>query len=201
MAAGLAHEIRSPLAAVKAAVEVLRDTEHFSNEGREITFEIDAEIRKVDRVLQQFLDFTTEPAPNMEPVFLDVVVDAVREMLPDGAENIRVSRLPASLQLRCDAAMLQSVLFELLQNGVEHGGGPVQLRVNSGGNKVQIEIRNKRRVMEPEVVSNLFRPFFSTVSGRAGLGLCIVARRLAAMKGSIRVLPGRKGFEITLVKG
>lgn len=201
MAAGLAHEIRSPLAAVKAAVEVLRDTEYLSSEGRQIIFEIDAEILKVDRVLKQFLDFSTQPEPNLEPVSLHLVVDAVRKMLPEGEENLRVSRFPVSLQIQCDPTMLQAVLFELVQNGVEHGGGIPQWRVRSEGNSVRMGFRNKGVIMKPEVVSNLFQPFFSTLPGRAGLGLCIAARRLAAMKGSIRVLPARNGFEISLAKG
>ena len=201
-AAGLDHEIRNPLAGMKAAVEILRETEKLSSEGLQVTAEINSEIEQIDRVLKQFLEFTSWPQSYIEDFPLAELVASVCDDVGVGSpgREIDVSISP-TLRVRADVPLLQRVVAEVLQNAIDHGAEPPAVRARVRGSKIVIRISNSGAPIDREIAKRVFEPFFSTRARRAGLGLPTTERRLAAMNGKIRLLPARNGFEIILPKG
>lgn len=202
LAQGLSHEIRSPLAAIKAALEVLLETEELSHQAKQIVAEIDVEIEQIDRVMRQFLDFTLCPQPHMEDIPLDALAESVCDQLkekPPGF-NLTVS-VPKQLQVRGDIPMLQKVLAELTKNAIDHGADLVTIEGRVEEGKAVIQVRNSGAPIDKEITHRIFEPFFSTRTRRAGLGLSIAQRWVVAMNGTIKMLPARNGFEIMLNRG
>ncbi len=199
VARGLSHEIRNPLAGIKAALEVLKGTERLSPQGHQIMGEIGDEIEQIDRVMKQFIDFSVCPQPQSEEFPLDALVESVFDQLKEkpGDFTIRVAA-PVPLQVRADIGMLQRVLAELVQNGIDAGADLITVEGRAEKGNVVIQVSNSGVLLEKEIAHRVFEPFFSTKARRAGLGLSIAQRWLAAMDGSIKLLPGRNGFEVTL---
>jgi signal transduction histidine kinase len=199
LARGLSHEIKSPLAAIQAAMEILRETEDLSPEGRQIAEEINGEIEQMDRVMKQFLDFSLCPHPQIEEVPLDALVESVRDQLDPDQARVHIDVCaPGALRIRGDIVMLQRVLLELMQNSIDNEAERVVVEGRSVKGKSVIRISDSGGAIDREVASDIFEPFFSTRARHAGLGLSIAQRWLGAMQGTIRLLPERDGFEITL---
>ena len=201
-AAGLDHEIRNPLAGIKAAVEILREAEKLSSEGLQMTAAINGEIEQIDRTLKQFLEFTSLPQACIEDFPLAELVASVCDDAGMGSSGRRINvSVPPTLRVRADISLLQKVVGEVVQNAIDHAAEPLAVRARVRGSKIVIRISSDGAPIEREIAKRVFEPFFSTRGRRAGLGLPIAQRRLAAMKGRIRLLPARNGFEIILPKG
>jgi signal transduction histidine kinase len=202
VAQGLSHEIRNPLAGIKAALEVLKGTESLSPQGHEVLGEVGDEIEQIDRVLKQFIDFSICPKPQPETFSLDAMVESVFDQLrqkPAGF-TVRVAA-PVALQVSADISMVQRVLAELFQNGIDAGADLVTVDGRAEKGNVVIQVSNSGAPLEQEIADHIFEPFFSTKAGRTGLGLAIAQRWLAVMEGSLRLLPAGNGFEIRLPRG
>src|SRR5687768_7033008 len=77
VAQSLAHEIRNPLAAIKAAVEVLRELETLTPEGRRITHEMDGEVLRIDGVMRQLLEFVKRPQVHVEGISANSLIESI----------------------------------------------------------------------------------------------------------------------------
>lgn len=198
----MSHEILNPLAGIKAAVEILRETEKLSPQGRETVAEIDGEIEQISHVLRQFMEFTFCPQPSLIEIPLEALLQSLRdsfsERFPDFQIEISVAR---KLTVRADLAMSQRVLSELLRNCIRQGARRAMTSGRATKGTVTVTVRNDGPRIAPEIAHRVFEPFFSTWPRSAGLGLSIARRWLAAMDCVIRLLPDRDGFEIRLPRG
>jgi len=185
LAAGLAHEIKNPLAGIQGALEVLRDDarEARSEEDRAPLYEeMLSELRRVNTILQRLLE-SGRPAP-LRLVAADcgqLVRDTV-ELLAPPLRRKRVlldaevsSALPAS---RLDPAKIRQVLVNLVQNAAEafdERGGHVAVRVGPfpHGDGVVLAVADDGPGIAPAVRERVFQPFFTTKFSGTGLGLAI----------------------------
>jgi signal transduction histidine kinase len=197
MAAGLAHEIRNPLAGVKGATQYLQD-EDFEEDAAEMLQVIIVEVDRLDTVVSQFLDYARpfELHPDTQP--LNVLVTHVLRLLraegvPPGIELCEElsGDLPA---VTVDGTRLQQVLLNLLRNALQampHGGqldvttrrGPVA----GGEATVELVVRDTGAGISPSVLEKLFVPFYTTKVDGTGLGLPICRRIVEAHRGSLEV--------------
>jgi signal transduction histidine kinase len=203
MAAGLAHEIRNPLGAIKASAQYLRETPAEDGGSDEFLHIIVEEVDRLNRVVSSFLDYAN-PAHGDLHMLCDVnaVVKRTAQVLATEVEQIDLlAALELSAELpkvRIDAERLRQVLINLIQNALqatELGGTlrvETRLRETLGpgdepGPWVEIAVVDTGKGVPQQVLHNLFEPFVTTRQKGTGLGLAICQRIVSAASGKILV--------------
>jgi len=210
MAAGLAHEVKNPLGAIKGAAQLLGDPSHDTKLGTadlEFVSIILEEVERLDRVVGSVLDYARPSKGDVGAVDANAVVKRTLTVLAsDRTEECELrTELSESLPLvRADAEQLRQVLMNLIRNAVQAmgGQGTVQVttrrRSDSTGRSrdgaplptdwVEIAVRDEGPGILPQVQKNLFVPFFTTKDRGTGLGLAISQRVVEEMGGRIEVV-------------
>jgi signal transduction histidine kinase len=206
MAAGLAHEIRNPLGAIRGAAQFLADD--IPEEGdREFLDIIVQEVDRLNKVVTEFLDYSRPLKTRLEPRDLNRIVQQVATMmetqgLPDGV-NVRLELDPELPSAPIDVEKIKQVLLNLLQNAVQAmpAGGTVTLQTRHAPRvawtgarrgeatleRVEIRVIDTGQGIAPDHLEKLFIPFFTTKSGGTGLGLAISQRLVQAHEGELEV--------------
>lgn len=202
MAAGLAHEIRNPLAGIKGAAQYLQTAGDDPAEVRDFLDVIVGEADRLNGVVTQFLDYARPLDIRAEPValgrLLDRLLDLIRaEGLPPGVE-LRLE-VPVDLpRLSLDSDKVRQVLLNLVHNAIQAVGtrGLVTVRAaigemggpsRRGGPAVEISVADDGQGIEAQDLDKLFIPFFTTKRDGTGLGLSISRRLVEAQGGEIAV--------------
>lgn len=192
MAAGLAHEIKNPLAAVHAAVQLL--ARQSRSEDREVIEILVKETARLRDVIDHFVRFAS-PAPLNVRVFsvAQALGDVVRlaQMIPTGDDRIQwhVEVRPESLTLRADENQVKQVLWNLIVNALQAmpRGGTLRLKARQEGHWVHLSVQDTGPGIPPERLRTLFQPFQPSSTGGLGLGLAIVYNIVQAHGGYIEV--------------
>ncbi len=201
MAAGLAHEVKNPLGAIKGAAQLLDEQAEGSNlqpADREFVHIILEEVDRLNRVVGSVLDYARPSKGNPGAVEVNAVVKrTLTVMASDRAEQCSfetdfTEELPL---VRADAEQLRQVLMNLVRNAVQSmsgGGGVVRVstrrrRGGAGRDWVEIAVSDQGPGIAPQVLKDLFVPFFTTKQKGTGLGLAISQRMIEEMGGRIEV--------------
>lgn len=205
IAAGLAHELRNPLAALRSGVQTLREeAESLDTEQKGILDLVIRESDRLDRIVGEFLDFS-KPRPRITTDFeLAPATLEVLELLAHdprrGAVRLECSA-PPSVRLRADRAQVKQVILNLVLNALQameaSGQGSritVGARVLPG--RIVLLVSDDGPGFPPEVMASAFTPFVTTRAEGTGLGLAMVARTAREHGGTARVLanPGGGGL-------
>jgi signal transduction histidine kinase len=189
LSAGLAHEIRNPLASIGGAASILM--KNASEERRQEFLEIiEKESKRLNRLLTKFLDFARPRAPQYQPVDVGALVEPVIDLATHGIgpRPVRIStQVSTDLPLiTCDPEQIKQVLLNLTINAIqampEGGGILVSTRKNS--TRVIIEVKDEGIGIRPEHLDKIFDPFFTTKDTGSGLGLS-VAHQIITQHGGI----------------
>jgi two-component system sensor histidine kinase PilS (NtrC family) len=214
VAAGLAHELRNPLASVSGCVELLRGVQGLSREDQRIMDIVLRETGRLDQLLTRFLEFTRPAPPHRVPADLAQIVGETLDVFAADpvAQGLEVERALARAPLECDPDQLRQVTFNLLANAaqaIRGAGGRGTIRVScepdpAGG--AVLAVLDDGPGIPPAERARIFTPFFTTKAKGTGLGLAVVQRIVDAHGGSIAVdtapgggarftvrLPGRAG--------
>jgi two-component system sensor histidine kinase PilS (NtrC family) len=192
MAAGLAHEIKNPLAAIHAAVQLL--ARQSRPEDREVIEILVKETARLRDVIDHFVQFAS-PAPLNPRVFplAQAIGDVVRlaQMIPtdDGPIQWSMEVIPESLTLRADENQIKQVLWNLIVNALQAmpRGGALRLKARQEGHWVHLSVQDTGPGIPPERLRTLFQPFQPSSTGGLGLGLAIVYNIVQAHGGYIEV--------------
>ncbi|MFO0651544.1 MAG: ATP-binding protein [Polyangiales bacterium] len=215
MAAGLAHEIRNPLGAIKGAAQMM-DGNPDEPAHKELLGIIQEEVERLNNVVGSFLDYARPYRGN--PVALDVTqaVERTAQLLRNGLPatlDLRVELPPSLPQVRIDPEHLRQVLLNLVRNAVEAMKGvgvvtvtaAVRARANTSrgaegdaAELVEINVRDAGPGIDPAVQRNLFIPFFTTKASGTGLGLAICQRLVESAGGRITVRSSSTGTIFTV---
>jgi signal transduction histidine kinase len=192
LAAGVAHEIRNPLAAIVNATTLLREPDALSGDERaDILEAVRTEARRLNRILSDFLRFARPREPQRRACEIGPVVDRVATLIRDAERgagvtlDVQVDRtLPA---FPFDPDQLTQVLWNIALNGVEamDGGGNLSFFVHRIDGEVRIAVSDTGRGIAPGDRGRVFEPFYSRKHGGSGLGLTIAQRIVAAHGGRI----------------
>lgn len=209
LVAGLAHEIRNPLAIIKGSLQVFLGergpTERMSEEAAELTRVLNQEIDRLDRVIKALLDFGRPSPAEMRAVDVDKVIAETLTLtgkyaLKQGVEVTATSGPPLP-EIHADADKLKQVLVNLIQNAVQSMplGGTVRVGAQRQADGISITVADEGTGITKEELGRVFDPFHTTRDGGTGLGLTIVHRIVDQHNGTIAVdsEPG-KGTSITV---
>jgi two-component system sensor histidine kinase HydH len=206
MSAGLAHEIRNPLAVIKGSAEMLHQKLGESNPlATELAGYISSETNRLSALVTRFLDFArplhAELVRQEITPLLDHALHAVAMTHQDGAEKVRVERQyePDLPLLPLDEGLCEQAFVNLIENAYDamgRGGG--SLRVSAAKSKgkrdgVEVRIEDSGPGIPAESREQIFNPFVTTKKTGVGLGLSIVSRIIDGHQGTIRVDSGGEG--------
>jgi signal transduction histidine kinase len=199
LAAGVAHEIRNPLTAIKFRLFSLRKSLGALESENEDANVIADEINRLERIVKDFLQFARPSEPELVDLPVARLLEEVRDLLRSQLEKTAIRLVleaPDGLWVRADAQQLKQVMINLIQNAADSIGrdGTITLRGlkardSLGGATMPvavIEIADTGKGIPPEVRKRLFDPFFTTKEGGTGLGLPIAARIVEKHGGELR---------------
>ena len=195
VAAGLAHEVRNPLASISGCVELLRGADGLSAEDQRILGIVLRETGRLDALLGRFLEFTRPAPPQRVPADVSAVVGETLDVFAADpvAAGLVVERALAPARVSCDPDQLRQVLWNLVANAAqairEAGKGGV-VRVSCGpapGGGAILAVEDDGPGLPPGEVGRIFTPFFTTKPTGTGLGLAVVQRIVDAHGGAIAV--------------
>lgn len=199
LAAGVAHEIRNPLTAIKLRLFSFGRELPPTVAGHEDLKVIAGEVDRLERIVQGFLDYARPAEPRMQRLSAREVLDELAELLR-GTLKKQGIELAVEQAEECiftaDKEQVKQVLINLTRNAGEsmEAGGTVRLRARAAvakmGNKtgpvVTFEVSDTGKGIAPEKEDQVFEPFYSSKTGGTGLGLAIAARIAERHNGSLQ---------------
>lgn len=191
--AGVAHEIRNPLTAIKGFVQYLQvaDTE---TERKEYMPVIIKEVDRVNRVIETLLYFSRDCKANYKPMNINDLIEETLVLVKNTGTRHRLEfklQLAAALPwIEGDAEQLKQVLLNLLINAVQaipdQGTIAIETWQEQAG-AVQVRITDTGPGIDEAELSKIFDPFFTTKAAGTGLGLAVVQRIMNAHNGRIDI--------------
>jgi signal transduction histidine kinase len=178
LAAGAAHEIRNPLAAVRSAIQYLRSDYAEGSARASLVDDLLSEVDRIDGIVEGLLSFARPPVSRPEPVELPELLGQSVALVAVRARSQRVSvtlDAPPSLAFHADPNQLKQVLLNVLLNALQAmpDGGELRVAAAPRGRSVEIRVADTGSGIPPEHVDRVFDPFFTTRPEGTGLGLSI----------------------------
>jgi len=194
LAAGIAHEIRNPLASISGSIELLRGAP--ADDVAALMAIVTREVDRLNAMIADLLDYANPQRRELVPFDLAALVDeTLRVFVQDrGFEGIEVRLAAGSptegIRLEGDPAKLRQVLWNLLRNAAEAaagGGKHVSVRVGGDDLTSTVEVTDDGPGLDPTVLERVFDPFFTTKRSGTGLGLATSHNIVADHGGRIEV--------------
>jgi len=191
LAAGMAHEIRNPLASISGSVQLLMEAEHAQPEDLRLMNIVVKEADRLNGLLTDFLDFARPRPLSLELIEVSSVLDQLVAMLKtdhrfNGIEVTRNYDIDFAINL--DRNQILQVLWDLAINATEAMQGKGQLLFNLEKNSLfAIIVEDSGPGIDDSIIGKVFEPFFSTKSTGTGLGLASVYSIVEAHGGNIVV--------------
>lgn len=198
----VSHELRTPLGAVRLHVDTLKMGRYEPGELSQIVEELDRDLVRLTRLLEQLLQFRQMPLQHYsEPLEIlrleSVVEEVVARQTQPFRERIRVVVEGPVPQVEVPPGLCFEAVANLVQNALVHGGdGPVEIRVSSEDGGALLSVRDQGAGMDAGTAERVFRPFVRAarrgIAG-LGLGLAFVRRFVKLSRGRVWVdtEPGR----------
>jgi two-component system NtrC family sensor kinase len=207
LAAGLAHQIRNPLAGIAGVVDIMSKELPANSSSRAVIGDVQREILHIQAILNDLLSYSRPRAPNFYLANLNTTVEQAIERARQqlGSKPIRVKFEPNSSlpPVEHDPALIQQAILNLILNGIQtiSGNGEVRVALAQDQDFAVIEVSDTGRGISAEVLPKIFKPFFTTCSEGTGLGLSLANAIVQSQAGRIEVTstPGKgTQFRISL---
>lgn len=195
VAAGLAHEIRNPLGAMRGAIQVLQAQTPPETSQASLMEIILRESDRLNKIITNFLTYARPRVSNFSEIDVREAISDTFTLLkhsPDVKENHDLEfDLPANpVNISADPTQLKQIFWNLSRNSLQAmpEGGKLSVKLKKLPNyRVQIIFQDSGRGMSPEQVEQLFEPFSNSTTGGTGLGLSIVYQIVRDHGGTINV--------------
>ncbi len=193
LAAGLAHEIRNPLAGIAGVIEIVGRDLPVTSPAHAVVDEVRLEIKQINHLLTELLQMARPHPPAVRRSDLNTtvehaVVQARQQVLsrPIKIDLEKDSKLP---DVEHDSDQINQVLLNLLLNAVQaiDGAGSIRVEISTLKGDAAIVVIDTGRGIAPEHLPNIFRPFYTTKGYGTGLGLSLVRRIAEEHHGRIEV--------------
>ncbi len=197
LAAGLAHEIKNPLAGIKVAMHVLGEEAGLAEEDRAVTRRVAEEVARLEGLMKSFLNFAKPAKPQPAPLDVNKLINTTlafhlrnRPAPGEAANGLRIAKdfgkLPETL---ADPMQIQQVFLNIFLNAIDAmpEGGTLSVRTfhDAGAGLVVIEIADTGKGIGRDQIDRIFQPFFTTKPKGTGLGLAISKQLVEQNGGTI----------------
>jgi signal transduction histidine kinase len=193
LAAGLAHEIRNPLAGIAGVVDIIGRDLPEQSPARGVLKEVRAEVQHINRILSDLLETARPKAPQFRMANLNATAEHAvmfaqqqANSKPIEIELVRAENLPLVTH---DTGQIHQVLLNLLLNGIQSipEAGKVTVAIGREDGFATVTVTDTGRGIAPEHLPNIFRPFYTTKGKGTGLGLSLAQRIIEDHGGRIEV--------------
>lgn len=212
IAAGVAHEINQPIAAIRTHADtasVYLDRQDAEAANRSLT-RIGELTQRVGAITDELRAFSRKTRSGAVPVNVEAAIDGalllVGARLRERGVTLNRGRVPAGLEVRAERNRLEQVVLNLLQNAIEALEGVpapvIDIAVTVKGGKVTVRVSDNGPGVSAEVIDRLFTPFTTDKRDGMGLGLVISRDIVAGFGGELVHAPSPEGavFKIVLAK-
>jgi len=187
MAAGLAHEIKNPLASLSGSIQLLREDIRYDSDHDRLMQIVLREADRLNSLATNFLLYARPPAAKVEAMDLAKIIDDTVELFEKDANNdgriTTTKNIQSGIWISMDPLHLRQILWNLLINAAEaiKGEGNIHIEMHGTKNKqAYIKVSDSGCGMSQKDIKLIFDPFFTTKASGTGLGLSIVHRILEA---------------------
>jgi signal transduction histidine kinase len=193
LAAGLAHEIRNPLAGIAGVLDIVGRDLPPDSPARSVMKDAKEEAMQINRILTELLETARPKAPQLR---LSDIASTVEHAVMFARQQAVTKRISIDFEIRAavppvehDPNQINQVLLNLLLNAIQSMDKPGSIRVSlqSDEDFVVIQVSDEGKGIAPEHLPNIFRPFFTTKGHGTGLGLSLARRTVEAHGGHIDV--------------
>lgn len=207
MAAGIAHELRNPMAVLSGYASMLKKKSSSTEETKALIPIIDAisrEVALMDNIIKDFLQFARYDEPELASVNIKKVTEEVISSLlendPSISSKITIQSNMEDSIIEADETLLRQTLKNLIQNAIEAmpDGGILKIDGSLKGKDYILSIRDSGKGIPEDIREKVFIPFFTTKPHGSGLGLSIVHKAITAHGGEVTFESSPQGTTFTL---
>jgi two-component system sensor histidine kinase PilS (NtrC family) len=203
MSAGIAHEIRNPLASIVGSLNLLRSDLKLDPDQRQLAEIITRESDRLNRTVTEFLSYARPRKPNRERRDLSELISETVQLMRNSEELREEHRIQTFLRpvtAEVDESMMRQVFYNLASNAFKAmpDGGTLTIALEPRNGNAQIRFQDTGVGFEEDELKRLFVPFNSSFKNGTGLGLPIVYQIVNAHNGAIAVR-SQKGVGTTVV--
>ena len=192
MAATIAHEIRNPLAGISGALQIICSSMGDDDPHAEILGEVYSQVVRLSKSVNDLLMFTKKWDPTRENYAVADLVNRVIRTLSLEADFRAISfdiQIPERTYAFLDPMLVEQILWNLFQNARDamSNKGLIKVIAVTEEKFVNLTIEDNGPGMDPDLLSKIFKPFFTTKTQGTGLGLPITKRIMEAHGGDVRI--------------
>jgi len=206
IAAGVAHEIKNPLASIKGSADILSDNTTTLQEKREFRDLLQKEIKRIDGTVTEFLNFARPKETCLKPMNLSETISISVRQLEAQATHQQVtlkSEIDDTIMINGDSEKIRQMTLNLLLNALQASNAGATITVcltNSRASLAELTVADTGKGIEQENLQRVFEPFYTTKSAGTGLGLAIVKSIVEAHQGNISIRSRLSQGTIVLVQ-
>ena len=197
LAAGLAHELRNPLASMSGAVQMLAANRGDNPDEQRLGEIVVGETERLNRLVTDFLGFARPSPGHSTRVDLAELVGQTLDVVAHGPkfEKVEVERMLSAAEVLADSGQLRQVVWNLLVNAAEaiSGAGKLSVSVTQAGEEAVLRVQDTGPGISAVELGQIFDPFFTTKPAGTGLGLATVHAVVAAHRGTVQAENGDQG--------
>jgi signal transduction histidine kinase len=192
LAAGVAHEIRNPLAGIRGAIEVLRENNVDSQLQRPIMTEILERVDRLNTAVQDLLEYAKPMSPHKTRLQLSHVLDGTLSTLlrDPRLRDVEISKdYRQAVDVETDLSIVERVFINIILNAAQamNFAGTLQITLEGNGAEAVVSFRDTGPGIDSSVLGKIFSPFFTTRSEGSGLGLALCKKYIEVLGGRIEV--------------
>jgi two-component system NtrC family sensor kinase len=193
LAAGLAHEIRNPLAGIAGVIEIIGRDLPSTSPARAVLKDVRMEVAQINRILTDLLETARPHPPRVCRSNLNTTVEhavmLARQQVLSRPIKIEFQPAPGVPEVEHDSDQIHQVLLNLLLNAVQamDGAGTVRVEVSVREDRASVVVTDTGRGIAPQHLAHIFRPFYTTKGSGTGLGLSLARRIVEEHHGRIEV--------------
>jgi two-component system sensor histidine kinase HydH len=191
LAAGVAHEVKNPLGIIKNSAQILQSKSLVQGKNKEIVSFIIEEAERINRVVDNFLQFSKPPRMKKEKINILDLLDRTIRLVSDTfrKNNISVVKDYAKSMplINIDASQFQQLFLNLILNSIEAmpEGGKLEISTRRGKKQVEIIFSDTGYGIPSKLKDKIFEPFYTTREQGTGLGLAIACKIVESHRGKI----------------